>query len=248
MCSAVGIGAEAELPLRRRPPTTAWLLTRHALRARSASPARCRRAAACSSRSSSARSRDAELGPRVGAAIGAERGRSGVLEHGPSCRRARPLSAASWRLALHQPVQVVQPGLGQVADLGVVDQDALHDARLELRASSCASGSSRAAALSWLISSTQAPSSLTTWSQLPARAASSMSALACLDRFVVAQRREVFIVGSCSQWVDAHGVRRRGVFSAGDRRPGVAQRLHQARGTRRAPLRRCAGWPGSGAG
>ena len=46
------------------------------------------------------------------------------------------------------------------------------------RASSCASGISRAACLSWLISSTQAPSSLTTWSQSPARAAFSMSALA----------------------------------------------------------------------
>src|SRR5947208_728622 len=31
-----------------------------------------------------------------------------------------------------QVVEVVEPGLGELADLGVVDEDALHDARLEL--------------------------------------------------------------------------------------------------------------------
>ena len=36
------------------------------------------------------------------------------------------------RLAGHHLVDLGQPGLGQVADLGVVDEDALHDARLGL--------------------------------------------------------------------------------------------------------------------
>ncbi len=43
---------------------------------------------------------------------------------------------------------------------------------------SASSAALRAAFFSWLISSTQAPSSLTTWSQLPQRAAESISALA----------------------------------------------------------------------
>src|SRR5688572_823471 len=30
-------------------------------------------------------------------------------------------------------VELLEPGLGEVADLGVVDEDALHDARLQLR-------------------------------------------------------------------------------------------------------------------
>lgn len=32
-----------------------------------------------------------------------------------------------------QIVETFQPGLGKLADLGVVDEDALHDARLDLR-------------------------------------------------------------------------------------------------------------------
>src|SRR3982751_5705693 len=46
---------------------------------------------------------------------------------------ARAPSVQGLRPAGQDVVEVLEPGLGQLADLGIVDQDALHQARLQLR-------------------------------------------------------------------------------------------------------------------
>ena len=61
---------------------------------------------------------DAELAPGVGRAVGAEFGRPGVVEHRHHRLPRTPLVQRRG-LALQQPVQVGQPGFGEVAHLGV---------------------------------------------------------------------------------------------------------------------------------